>query len=49
MLRFCGKGFFDYSNSWRCVYYRLLGATIGVNVKLSSKCAITEYSILWRP
>ena len=41
-LRFCGKGVFDISNGWRCMYYRFLGARIGVSVKLAPKCVITE-------
>ena len=45
-LRFCGRGFFDLSDGWRCRYYRLLGAKIGVNVRLSEKVYLDEADLV---
>lgn len=46
-LRFCGRGLFDISNEWRCRYYRALGAKIGARVKLSPKCRLTEFDLVY--
>jgi acyl-CoA synthetase (AMP-forming)/AMP-acid ligase II/acetyltransferase-like isoleucine patch superfamily enzyme len=43
----CGMGpLFRYNNAWRCRYYRLLGAKIGANVKISSSAQISEYDLV---
>lgn len=42
-LDFCGKGMFEM---FPVQYYRLLGATIGANVKISSNASITEADLV---
>jgi len=45
-LRFCGKGVFDLNDRTRVWYYKLLGAKIGLNVKIGSSCTLTESDLV---
>ena len=47
VLDSCGMGpLFRYNNAWRCRYYRLLGAKIGANVKISSSAQLSECDLI---
>ena len=43
----CGMGpLFRYNNWWRCWYFRLLGAKVGQNVKISPGAQLSEWDLL---
>lgn len=46
VLKIGGKGIFDFSNSTRIAYYRLLGAKIGSGVFIDSGAVLGEYDLL---
>lgn len=45
-LRVCGRGMFDWNGTLLVLYYRLLGMSVGKNVKLSPKAAFGEFDLL---
>ncbi|KAL3450327.1 hypothetical protein BJX65DRAFT_315869 [Aspergillus insuetus] len=45
-IRVAGKGIFNYLDGTRMIYYRLLGAHIGRNVRIHEHASLGEYDLL---
>ncbi|KAM5343355.1 hypothetical protein ACJ41O_011892 [Fusarium nematophilum] len=46
IISVCGKGFFGMTDTTNILYYRLMGAKIGRNVKLDDHAELGEYDLL---